>query len=460
MIKRWLILITLGLFFFMVIIDGTIVVVAVPTIASALAVSPSQVNLLLTVYLTTISVCLLFFGQLADQYGRTRLFIWGTYLFLIGSGLAGFGVNFQLILAARVVQAVGASMTMATSYAIVADVFPPAILGRALGIESIFISAGALAGPGIGGLILSQLPWGYIFWVNLPIGVVCLLVEWAVFPRTHAFSGKKSVDGRGFLQLIVIGGLLLLIQINKQPLFTGILVILIGTCTYWFWRHERQTDQAMLDTRLFSNQLFSRNLAASFLNYVAAYFFTLLAPIYLQLMLRLPVALSGYLLMLTPLVSLAANPVAGVLSDRFDRQRLMRIGLLMLVLTNVAFALLPHQTTTWPFVIVSVAFAVGTALFTNPNSVVLMQSVDATMRGQVGAATSLARQLGMSIGSAIAGLVFYQTLGIVSPYTTAVHAAPQALFVAQGVSFMLAAALFFIAVMLLRKKVENAKRTG
>ena len=90
MIKRWLILITLGLFFFMVIIDGTIVVVAVPTIASALAVGPSQVNLLLTVYLTTISVCLLFFGQLADQYGRTRLFIWGTYLFLIGSGLAGF----------------------------------------------------------------------------------------------------------------------------------------------------------------------------------------------------------------------------------------------------------------------------------------------------------------------------------------------------------------------------------
>ena len=89
-----------------------------------------------------------------------------------------------------------------------------------------------------------------------------------------------------------------------------------------------------------------------------------------------------------------------------------------------------------------------------------MQSVDATMRGQVGAATSLARQLGMSIGSAIAGLVFYQTLAIVSPPTTAAHAAPPALFVAQGVSFMLAAVLFFIAVMMLRKKVENAKRTG
>ena len=85
--KRWLILMTLGLFFFMVIIDGTIVVVAVPTIAQALAVQPSRVNLLLTVYLTTISVCLLFFGQLADQVGRTRLFIHGTYWFLLGLSL-------------------------------------------------------------------------------------------------------------------------------------------------------------------------------------------------------------------------------------------------------------------------------------------------------------------------------------------------------------------------------------
>ena len=163
MFKRWLILMTLGLFFFMVIIDGTIVVVAVPTIAQALAVQPSRVNLLLTVYLTTISVCLLFLGQLAEQVGRTRLFIHGTYWFLLGSAVAGLGVNLQLVLAARIVQAVGASMTMATSYAIVADVFPPALLGRALGVESIFISLGALAGPGIGGLILSHLPWGFIF---------------------------------------------------------------------------------------------------------------------------------------------------------------------------------------------------------------------------------------------------------------------------------------------------------
>ena len=174
-------------------------------------------------------------------------------------------------------------------------------------------------------------------------------------------------------------------------------------------------------------------------------------------MLRLPVALSGYLLMLTPLVSLAANPVAGVLSDRFDRQRLMRIGLLMLVLTNVAFALLPHQTTTWPFVIVSVAFAGWHSAVHESNSVVLMQSVDATMRGQVGAATSLARQLGMSIGSAVAGLVFYQTLGIVSPHTTAVHAVRK-LYSLRRVSASCSQLLcFFIAVMLLRKKVENAK---
>jgi hypothetical protein len=114
----------------------------------------------------------------------------------------------------------------------------------------------------------------------------------------------------------------------------------------------------------------------------------------------------------------------------------------------------------WPFVIVSVVFALGTALFTNPNSVVLIQSVDASMRGQVGAATSLARQLGMSIGSAVAGLVFYQTLGLIRPNVTAANAGAPALLTAQCVSFLLAAGLFLIAAVILGKKVKDAKRTG
>ena len=188
------------------------------------------------------------------------------------------------------------------------------------------------------------------------------------------------------------------------------------------------------------------------LNYIGAYFFTLLAPIYLQVLLGLPVALAGMLLMLPPLISLVANPLAGVLSDRVDQGRLMQVGLGLLVLSNLAFALVPGGQQLWPFILVAMTFAVGTALFTNPNSVMLIQSVDAKMRGQVGAATSLARQLGMSIGSAFSSLVFYQVLAVVAPARNLAKTAPAALLTAQRVSFLVAASLFLLAAIILRKK--------
>lgn len=156
--------------------------------------------------------------------------------------------------------------------------------------------------------------------------------------------------------------------------------------------------------------------------------------------------------MLPPLISLVANPLAGILSDRVDQGRSMRVGLGLLVLSNLTFALVPSGQRLWPFVLVAMTFAVGTALFTNPNSVMLIQSVDAKMRGQVGAATSLARQLGMSIGSAFSSLVFYQVLAMMTPARNLAKTAPAALLTAQRVSFLVAASLFLLAAIMLRKK--------
>lgn len=137
--KRWLGLGVLGMFFFMVVVDGSIVTIAVPTMAQALQEGTASVNLVISIYLITISALLLPFGQLGDRIGRTRLFQLGTAGFVVGSWLAGAFDVLTWVLIGRVIQAIGASMTMATSYAVVTDLFPPAQLGRAFGIESIFI---------------------------------------------------------------------------------------------------------------------------------------------------------------------------------------------------------------------------------------------------------------------------------------------------------------------------------
>ena len=290
------------------------------------------------------------------------------------------------------------------------------------------------------------------FWVNLPIGLACVVIEWLVFPRASRSQAKVQLDIRGFLILILLGGLLVILQINRQPLVSGVLLVLMVVGGLEFWQVERHVAHALLDVKLFRQSSFSRNLGASLLNYIGAYFFTLLAPIYLQVLLGLPVALAGMLLMLPPLISLVANPLAGVLSDRVDQGRLMQVGLGLLVLSNLAFALVPGGQQLWPFILVAMTFAVGTALFTNPNSVMLIQSVDAKMRGQVGAATSLARQLGMSIGSAFSSLVFYQVLAMMTPARNLAKTAPAALLAAQRVSFLVAANLFLLAAIMLRKK--------
>ena len=181
---------------------------------------------------------------------------------------------------------------------------------------------------------------------------MCVVIEWLVFPRASRSQAKVQLDIRGFLILLLLGGLLVILQINREPLVAGVLLALMVVGGLGFWQVERHAAHALLDVQLFRQSSFSRNLGASLLNYVGAYFFTLLAPIYLQVLLGLPVALAGMLLMLPPLVSLVANPLAGILSDRVDQGRSMRVGLGLLVLSNLTFALVPSGQRLWPFVLV------------------------------------------------------------------------------------------------------------
>lgn len=308
---RWLALCTLGLFFFMVIVDGSIVTIAVPAMAASLEVPTSQVNLVIAIYLVGISGLLLTFGQLGDQLGRINLFKWGTLLFTIGSATAALGISFSFVLGGRLIQAVGASMTMANSYAIVTDIFPMAFLGRALGIESIFISLGALAGPGIGGLLLNYLSWHAIFWVNVPLGLACLLIEWFIFPiqKPVVSIQRLKIDWQGTLWLVLaaVSFYFLSSVALTHPVMALLgLIILIGVLVQ-FILSERHSEKPLLNFRIFTYPLFTRSMLASFMSFIASYFFTLLAPIYLQVILHVTSQLTGLLLMIAPVVALAAN---------------------------------------------------------------------------------------------------------------------------------------------------------
>lgn len=448
--RRWLSLMVLGLFFFMVIVDGSIVTIAIPAMATALHVGTERTNLVIGIYLVVISAFLLPFGRLGDRWGRIQLFKYGMIGFLIGSWLAGAMSTLSGVLIARAIQAIGASMVMANSYAIVTDIFPREELGRAFGIESIFISLGALAGPGLGGLILSHWSWSYIFWINLPVGVVCVVLAWWIMPNQHRESGTMTFDWLGTLELIGMAASFyafsatILAHVGSAMIWLLVFVILLSH----FWWYEQRIPQPLLDAALFRNRQFRLAITAAFLSFVAAYFFTLIAPIYLQLVVHESSQTTGLVLIGAPLVAMIANPLAGAATDRWSKVSVMKIGMSVIIMAAAGVLTLNGQREPWMILIWSGLSAVGTALFGTANNTYVMSSVTVTQRGMAGAINSLIRECGLVLGTTLASVTFYGELSLRAGHrvTNAVGQSQSHLLMAQLVAYGFALGLVILAI--------------
>ncbi|GEP18863.1 MFS transporter [Pediococcus argentinicus] len=413
-LRRWLILVTLGIFFFMVIVDGSIVAIAIPTIAGSLSVPTGSANLIIAIYLVVISALLLPFGQIGDRWDRNQLFIIGTILFVVGSWLSGLGFHLSVVLLGRLIQAIGAGITMANSYALVTDTFEPQQLGRAFGIESIFISLGALAGPGIGGIILTHLSWHYLFWINIPIGIICILIELLVFPRKKVHASFKNYDWIGTLLLIIEATIFYIIgaQILTNFILSLILLVAFLFVGALFIQYEKRATEPLLKVSIFSNHTRRNYLLAAFYTFIVSYFFTLLAPLYLQIGLKFSSAFTGELLMVAPLIALVANPLAGFLVDQLNRTSIMKWGLLFLILSQVGLIISNGNHEPTIFILVSILLSIGTALFGTANNTLIMQSAELQERGLVGSLNSLAREFGMILGTTIASFTYYTSISM------------------------------------------------
>lgn len=181
--NSWWILVSIGMFAFMSNLDSSIVNIAMPIMAKQLHVPMNQIEWVVSSYLIVLTALLLFFGKLGDIYGKVKVFRIGTVIFLLGSFLSGLQINFPFLLVGRFIQGTGAAMTLSNTYGITTSTFGIKERGRAMGFVGTFVALGAIAGPGLGGLILSKLPWGYIFWVNLPIGIIAITLGAVVMPK-------------------------------------------------------------------------------------------------------------------------------------------------------------------------------------------------------------------------------------------------------------------------------------
>lgn len=396
---------------FMGTVDGTIVNVALPTLVQDLQTDFRTIQWVVLAFLLGLSTLMLSVGRWADMVGKKRIFTAGLVVFVLGSALCGLAASVYWLIGFRFLQSIGAAMTVALGVAIITETWPPQERGRAIGISAGVIALGIVIGPSLGGLIIGLSNWRWIFFVNLPLGLVALALVLRYLPPLRPAGPAETFDFLGAaLTFLGLLSLMFGLTVGQQAGFTSPSVLLLfavaAAAAAAFLFVEQRVPYPMVDLSLFRDQRFSLNLATGFLTFVAIAAVTFLMPFYLELVLGLPVAQVGLLIAVTPLVLTVLGPLSGSLSDRFGTRPVSVVGLVLLVIGYLAISTITADTTPAGFVARMLPIGLGMGTFQSPNNSAIMGAAPRNRLGVASGMLSMTRTLGQTVGIAVLGALF------------------------------------------------------
>jgi len=406
--RKWWTLGAVSLGLFMIMLDNTVVNVALPSIRSDLGISISELEWVVNAYALTFGVLLLSGGKLADLLGRRTIFIAGLVIFTGASLWCGLAGGATSLIAARTVQGAGAALMNPATLSIITATFPPRRRGAAIGIWA-GVSALALAiGPLVGGLLTEKASWNWIFFINVPIGVVAVVAARLLIDETKDTSREKRLDLPGLVASAV--GLFALtyalIETNTHAwgsvrvlsLF-ALAVLGLGT----FVVLELRQRLPMLDLSLFRNPTFSGANATMALIGVAMFGVFFYNSLFLQNVLGYSAIETGATFLPMTLLVMFVAPAAGTMSDRIGPRWLMGAGMTLLTGSLLLFGTLDAQSSFWDILPGLVVGGIGMAITMAPTTAAAMSSVPVDKAGVGSAVINSMRQVGGSLGVAIMG---------------------------------------------------------
>ncbi len=428
--SRWTILFVLVLGVFMSTLDSSIVNVALPSMADSLHATSESIAWVVSSYLITVSAAILVFGKLGDLIGQTTVFQIGIVVFTVGSFLCSVSNSFIMLIIARVVQAIGSAGTMANSQGIVTRTFPENERGRALGINGTFVALGMLAGPPLGGLIVSVASWEYMFWINVPVGIVAFILGMRVYPRVKDRQ-KAKIDVPGAL-LFAMAIVPLFIAL-EQSITLGFGNWMIIGCLAasaagfaLFYMVEKRGKDPMLPLHIFKNKWFTVSILCAFLSFVSIFFPALVTPFYLQELLELSPGMAGLFLAISPLVLAFVAPLAGNLADRIGSELLTVVGLSLAAIGLAFTATLDAHPNLFVMGLFFALTGLGNALFQSPNTRMVMSTLDKKNLGIGGSVNALVRNMGLVAGATLSTMLLYGGMSSALGYTVSDYNPAQA----------------------------------
>jgi EmrB/QacA subfamily drug resistance transporter len=389
-------------------VDTTIVVLALPEMERALHVPLADVIWVIIGYLLVITLLATQVGRLGDMFGRVRMYEAGFLVFIAGSALCALAGNEATIIGFRILQGVGGALVTANSGAVIADTFPPETRGRAYGFNSIGWNVGAILGILLGGLIITFLSWRWIFWINVPAG----LIAFGLALRVLRDSGHRQRQRLDFAGMITLGGGLFGVLWSITSLATSsfslkTLGFLLGGLVLLaaFVLIERASKAPMLDLALFRIPTMSPTLLASLFQGLASFAVLFLVIMYLQGVRRLSPLDSSLLLVPGYLVGAFVGPYAGRLSDRIGVVWPATAGLLIEIVALLVYAQLGVTTPLAVVAVAAVINGIGAGFFFPANNAAVMKAAPGRAFGTASGMLRTFANVGMVFSFSVAILV-------------------------------------------------------
>ena len=409
--RKWWVLIAIGTGSFMAALDGSVVNTILPILRDAFKSNIATIEWTVTVYLLVLSGLLLSFGRLGDLRGHKAIYVWGFGIFVVSSALCGISWSPLMLVVFRGIQAIGGAMLASNSPAIVTGNFSAEQRGRAFGLVSTMTYLGLTVGPSLGGWLTQAFGWRAVFYINVPVGALAIILSLIFIPQDVPGEHKERFDLPG-AAIFLFGLTTLLLALNQgaELGWTSLSVLgLLAAAALLltaFIVVELRSPEPMLDLSLFRVPLFSMSTASAVLNYICVYSITFLMPFYLIQGRGLNPAQAGLLLTAQPILMAITAPLSGAISDRLGSRRPGILGMSVLALGLFLLSRLGLQTEWW-FVAMALAVAgIGTGTFISPNTSALMGAAPRTRQGIASGVQATARNFGMVLGIGLAGAIF------------------------------------------------------
>jgi EmrB/QacA subfamily drug resistance transporter len=386
--------------------------VALPSIGRDFAMSAVLLGWVNTAFLLSAATFSIPFGRMGDIFGRKKIYMTGVFTFTIASVLIALAGTGTTLIFCRVLQGFGASMIFATGMAILISVFPSNERGKVLGINVAAVYLGLSTGPFLGGIITQHLGWRYIFWLNLPMGLLLLTVIFVMLKGDWAGAKGTKFDlvGSVILGLALLSTMYGFSRLPETGAFSLLAVGLIGMLV--FVVYELRLEDPVVDIRLFRyNTVFAFSNLAALINYAATFAVGFLLSLYLQKVRGYSPQEAGLILVSQPIVQAVLSPLAGRLSDRIEPRTVASAGMSLTFIGLILLIFVNREISIGYLIGCLMILGLGFALFSSPNTNAIMSSVNRGIYGVASAMVGTMRQLGMMFSMGIVMMLLALYLG-------------------------------------------------